>query len=53
MSLQHEIGGVDDGGFGCDGDDRAGHDLVGAHGCLHGWRMNSVEIDYARRNGLI
>ena len=29
--LQHGVGGIDDRGLGCDGDDRPGHDLVGAH----------------------
>jgi hypothetical protein len=29
---QHRAGGIDDCRFWCDGDDRLGHDLVGAHG---------------------
>ena len=31
MLLQHDIGGFDDRGFRGNGDDRPGHDLMGAH----------------------
>jgi hypothetical protein len=45
MPLQHKIRGVDNGGFGGNGDDRPGHDLMGAHGKL---RTFEIEIDSDR-----
>src|ERR1700694_4071655 len=42
MSLQHGVGGFDDRGLGCDGDDRPGHNLVGAH-----WGLRRFKIEFA------
>src|SRR5581483_611874 len=47
MSLQHEVGCLDDGRVRGDGDDRLGHDLVGAHGEL---RECKEFIDYEHAN---
>jgi hypothetical protein len=49
MPLQHQVRGVDNRGFGGNGDDRPGHDLMGAHGKL---RTFEIKTDTGRLFGL-
>jgi hypothetical protein len=53
MPPQRGVCGVDDRGLRCDGDDRSGHDLVGAHRAPEGSILQLILESYVSQSGAI